>query len=251
MILQGVIFDLDGTLADTLPVCYAAFRKTFQHFLGRDYSDAEIAAGFGPTEDGMVRNFVGAARAQEALQMYLDEYDRAHDLATAPFPGLLNILDALNDRGIPTAIVTGKGAGSAKISLRRLNLATRFDIVEVGSANGAIKAEAIGRVLERWGIAPENVAYVGDAPGDVPHAREAGVVALSAVWAKGSEVEAVMARQPDAIFHTVQEFADWLGEQQLSPPPALPLDSPEAGQEAILDTPTPDISSTGRNQEPF
>ena len=53
MRLDGMIFDLDGTLGDTLPVCFAAFRTTFQSCLGRDYFDREIRAMFGPSEEGI------------------------------------------------------------------------------------------------------------------------------------------------------------------------------------------------------
>jgi phosphoglycolate phosphatase-like HAD superfamily hydrolase len=58
MSLQGVIFDLDGTLGDTLPVCFAAFRETFRHYLGREYSDREIRAMFGPTEEGIIQRMI-------------------------------------------------------------------------------------------------------------------------------------------------------------------------------------------------
>ena len=53
--LRGVIFDLDGTLADTLPVCYAAFRAAFHRYVPeRTFSDAEITSFFGPNEEGVI-----------------------------------------------------------------------------------------------------------------------------------------------------------------------------------------------------
>ena len=54
--LRGLIFDLDGTLANTLPVAIAAFQHTFRTHVGRDYSPAEIRAMFGPSEEGILRN---------------------------------------------------------------------------------------------------------------------------------------------------------------------------------------------------
>ncbi len=56
MPLRGVIFDLDGTIADTLPVCFAAFREVFQDALGRDYSDQEVRAMFGPASESLHRS---------------------------------------------------------------------------------------------------------------------------------------------------------------------------------------------------
>ena len=61
MRLHGVIFDLDGTLGDTLPACFVAFRRALEGFSAREYTDAEIAALFGPSEEGMIQRLVPEA----------------------------------------------------------------------------------------------------------------------------------------------------------------------------------------------
>jgi pyrophosphatase PpaX len=53
--LAGAIFDLDGTLVDTLPVCFAAFRRAVERLRGPPYSDDAIRALFGPSEEGMMQ----------------------------------------------------------------------------------------------------------------------------------------------------------------------------------------------------
>ena len=58
MKLKGIMFDLDGTLGDTLPVCFASYRRVFREFLGCHYSDHEITALFGPTEEGIIQQLV-------------------------------------------------------------------------------------------------------------------------------------------------------------------------------------------------
>ena len=55
MRLAGAIFDLDGTLADTLPACFAAFRTACAKLGGPAYTDAQIRGLFGPSEEGMVQ----------------------------------------------------------------------------------------------------------------------------------------------------------------------------------------------------
>jgi len=166
MRLTGIVFDLDGTLADTLPICVKAFQDTLVHFTGRRYSETEITAHFGPTEEGMLRRLI-PDRAQQAVETFLEVYEREHNVCTAPFPGIRDVLWLLASRGVKLAIVTGKGSRSAEISLRHLGLGSMFDTVETGSADGPIKSLSIRRVLDGWGAEPLSVAYVGDTPHDM------------------------------------------------------------------------------------
>lgn len=209
MTIQGIIFDFDGTLADTLPLSFGAFREVAQRHLGRDYSDAEIMALFGPSEVGIFQQIAGD-RWQACLDDFLAIYERDHaDLVTL-FPGIPELLADLIDRGIPVGIVTGKGPDSAAISLRLLELEQHFDVVESGSPAGSVKPEAIRRIVQRWNVDPGAVAYVGDAPNDVSEARNAGVVPLAAAWATTADRAALEAREPAVIFTSVADLADWI-----------------------------------------
>jgi pyrophosphatase PpaX len=116
----------------------------------------------------------------------------------------------LRDRGVRLAIVTGKGAGSAEISLRLLGVGDLFDLVEVGSPTGGIKPISIRRVLERWGLPPSRVAYVGDATYDMQAAKEVGLVALGAAWADTADASALRIMEPAAVFSSVEDFAAWI-----------------------------------------
>jgi phosphoglycolate phosphatase-like HAD superfamily hydrolase len=207
--LDGVIFDLDGTLGDTLPVCFAAFRATFAHYLGRRFEDHEIRALFGPSEEGVLRRAL-PAQWEEALEMYLREYERAHRECTEPFPGLVAVLDALRGRGLRLAVVTAKGRRSAEISARALRLGDYFECMETGSEQGVVKGDRIRAVLQRWGLPPARVAYVGDAPSDVVVARQEGLVPLAAAWAATTDVARLTEYEPAALFPTVASFAAWL-----------------------------------------
>jgi pyrophosphatase PpaX len=210
--IAGVIFDLDGTLADTLPVCFAAFRETFQRRLGRAYSDAEIYAMFGPSEEGIMQRLF-ADRWRDALAEYLAAYERAHDACAAVFPGIDAALAMLRERGVRLAIVTAKGPGSAEISARRLGLERHFDIIESGSAEGGIKPERIRRVLTRWDLPAAQAAYVGDSVYDVQAARTVGTLPLAAGWAATADIARLRDAQPDALFETVEQFSAWIARR--------------------------------------
>jgi phosphoglycolate phosphatase-like HAD superfamily hydrolase len=209
MPLQGVIFDLDGTVGDTLPVCFVAFREVFQSYLGRTYSDKEIRAMFGPTEEGMIQQVV-PDRFDEAFLTYLTAYEKAHETCRDPFPGIREVIEALDRQGVRRAIVTGKGPRSAEISLRVMGLTDAFERVEAGAPEGNIKPESMRRVIEAWGADPAAVACIGDAPSDIRSARQNGAIPLAAAWAGTTDYAALLALRPQAAFRQVSEFLDWI-----------------------------------------
>ncbi|MBI2115168.1 MAG: HAD family hydrolase [candidate division NC10 bacterium] len=209
MKLAGVIFDLDGTLGDTLPVCFAAFRRALRKFSDRRYTDDEIAALFGPSEEGIIQQLV-PDHWQACLDTYLAAYEEESARRARLFPGIETALRLLSERGVVLAIATGKGAHSAAISLRHLNLAKHFDVVETGSPEGGVKPGSIRKILGKWGAPPHEVAYVGDAPSDIEAAVEAGVIPLAAAWATTSSAEGLGALGPLETFRSVGSFIAWI-----------------------------------------
>ncbi len=207
--LNGVIFDLDGTLGDTLPVCFAAFRGVFEEFRNVTYSDAEIRGMFGPSEEGIL-----AAHLPEdggkPFARYLELYREHHDAAPSPFPGIVSLLDELESCDVPVAVVTGKGGRSASISLEAWGLAKRFTLVEPGAVHGNVKDRNMRRVLDAWGVGGTTIVSVGDAPSDVHAARAVGITAVAAAWASTADADLLQAEEPDALFFDVAAFSDWL-----------------------------------------
>lgn len=209
MKLHGVLFDLDGTLGDTIPVCIKAFQRTFQHYLGREFATQEVVDLFGPNEEGMLQRHLPQTWPQ-ALDMYLAEYEQAHTTCKELFVGIVPLLDGLRSRGLHLGIVTGKGAGSARISAHVFGLDQYFDEIETGSADGPIKPTRIRSFLTRWNLPPQAVAYVGDHPSDIDAAHETGVVAVAAGWAASADVAALAACKPHVLFQNVADFAAWV-----------------------------------------
>lgn len=207
---RGILFDLDGTLGDTLPVVIAAFQHVFRDFGGRKLTAPEIVAMFGPDEEGVLRRQLPDAW-QPALAEYLAEYSRLHAACPEPFAGIRPLLASLRKDGVRLGVVTAKGAPSAAISAGIWRLLDDFEDIEAGSPDGADKPAGMRRFLARWQLGAAEVAYVGDAPHDVDAARAVGVAALAAAWAPGARRAALAGRRPDRLFPTVAAFAAWLG----------------------------------------
>lgn len=209
MDIQGIIFDFDGTLGNTLPICFSAFRIVLKEFLGRDFTDSEIENYFGPDEEGIFRQLV-PDRWQECLEAYLYYYEQYHQRYVGGFKGIHEALDLLQAQDIPIAIVTGKGAQSLAISLNYLGLEAVFNPIESGSPNGAEKPRSIQKIIQSWQIAPEWGAYLGDAPSDVHSARLSGVIPLAAAWSPTSHYQSLLSAEPSRIFPSVQTFINWI-----------------------------------------
>ncbi|MER3436921.1 MAG: HAD family hydrolase, partial [Chloroflexota bacterium] len=73
-----VLFDLDGTIADTLPLIYEAFDAALTPVLGRRLGDAEVRALFGPPDNAIIRSLVGDEAGEAAIARYLAVYEREH-----------------------------------------------------------------------------------------------------------------------------------------------------------------------------
>lgn len=209
---KGIIFDLDGTLTDTLSMCVQAFRQAIEPLSGRSFSDEEIVATFGPSEEGVIMELV-PHEYEKGLAGYLTAYESLLPSSKGLFPGSTELLSELTAAGIKLGIVTGKGAGSATITLDRYGLSQFFSDIATGSPKGSIKAACIREIVGRWGFKPDEVLYVGDAPSDITAAREAGIGIVSVTWSPEADEAALKALQPDAIAGRIDELKTWIFKQ--------------------------------------
>lgn len=209
MKLKGFIFDLDGTLINSLPIVRTSLSNTLLKFTGREYSPHELSSLFGPSEDGIFKKLFPDSW-QESLKFYLEEYDRLHVDYPDPFPGIIDALTLLQKRNIKLALVSGKGAGSMEISLRHSGIKHFFEVIITGSEHQASKPQHILQILEHWNFKPDETAYVGDIAYDVQAAKEAGVLSISALWAETAQVQKVLAMNPAFAFENVESFIEWI-----------------------------------------
>ena len=88
--LEGVIFDLDGTVTDTLSIAFSAFRAAVAEFTPHQFTDEELMRFFGPTEEGILRRIL-PHNWELCFERYLDEYTSRHVGCSAPFPGMTSV----------------------------------------------------------------------------------------------------------------------------------------------------------------
>jgi len=208
--IKGIIFDLDGTIADTLPLCINAFRMAIEPLLQKELTDDEIIATFGPSEEGTIMALI-PQHYEEGIAGYLRFYEVLHIHCPVPFDGMVELLDYLRHHNIRMALVTGKGDKSTEISLQQFGIKNYFSIIETGSPQGPVKAERIQDVLADWSDLDKNeVLYIGDAPSDITACRTAGIPIAGAAWAETADAEKLLLLQPDVLFYTIAEFSAWI-----------------------------------------
>lgn len=207
--IKAVFFDMDGTIGDTMPLCIEAFRKAIEPLAGRSLSDKEITDTFGPSEEATIKALI-PDQYDAGFTSFYACYKELHAQCPQPFDGMLDILNDIKSKNIVLAIVTGKGKLSAHISLSQYGIEDLFDAVETGSALGPCKPEGLKSLLKKFGLAPHEAVYVGDAPSDITAANEAGVPIISAAWAITSEKQLLKEMNPDATFESVAAFGAYI-----------------------------------------
>ncbi|MDQ6763569.1 MAG: HAD family hydrolase [Bacteroidota bacterium] len=208
--IKAVIFDLDGTLANTLPLCIQAFRQSIEPLIKRSLSDAEIIATFGPSEEGTIIA-LAPKHYNKGVADYLRLYENLHEMCPVPFDGIKELLETLKSKGVHISMVTGKGKHSTNISLKHFDLSHFFEFIETGSPDGARKAEGFKIILNSLkDIKSNEVIYVGDATSDIIASRKVGVPVVAAAWAATTEPEKLKELKPDELFYNIKDFSNWL-----------------------------------------
>jgi pyrophosphatase PpaX len=180
----AVLFDLDGTLVDTVPFILAAVRHAFEG-AGRCPSDAEWIAGIGTPLRAQLASFAKRPEEVEPLfQRYRAYWLEHHDARTRCFPGAREVVEALARGGHPVGIVTAKVEQGARRTLAHTGLLPFVGAV-VGAdscAHAKPHPEPVRVALAALGAAPDAAILLGDSPHDVAAAKAAGVRGVGALW---------------------------------------------------------------------
>ncbi len=200
MFFKAAVFDLDGTLLDTLGDLTDAVNHALKAF------------GFPPRKPEEIRRFLGNGSkalicrslpegtdektADEVHTLYLAWYTDHAQIKTAPYEGIPELLNRLKETGIKIGVVSNKGDGQVK------PLTAKFfpqADIGVGERPGIARKPAPDGVLEVLKIlevSPEDSVYVGDSEVDIKTARNGGMTAVAVGWGYRDKEE-LLAQSPD------------------------------------------------------
>ena len=187
MAYRAAVFDLDGTLLNTLA----------------DLADSgnELLASYGmaPHPEPAFRYFVGNGsrklmerilpgkspeQIDEALGRYKAIYEKHLTAKTTPYAGIEETLSALKARGVQMAVCTNKHISAAEALIRKYFPADTFDAFEGDRPGVPRKPDPahVRIVLEKMGVRPEETVYLGDSGVDMQTAVNAGTLPVGVLW---------------------------------------------------------------------
>lgn len=183
---RTVLFDLDGTLADTVDLILRSFRHTMETHLGEAPPDALWLETIGRPLRDSLRVF--ARSPEEVLRMtetYVTFQRARHDDLVGHYRGVPELLEGLAGAGIPMAVVTSKRREMALRTLDRCGLLPYFEHVVCADEveRGKPHPEPVHLAMTRLGVsAGPEVLFVGDSVFDMRAGRAAGVSTGAALW---------------------------------------------------------------------
>ena len=175
---RTVVFDLDGTLVDSLPLVLRAFTHALTPFGVTPTMDMFAQLG-GPPER-IFPQLLGGDQDMPEVMRRLQEYNREHHHLIRPFDGVGAVLAKLRARDITLAVWTGRDRETSEWMLREHGLADFFSTVVCGDDFSSHKPnpEGLSEILARVGARAEETILVGDADVDVLGGAACGVDAL-------------------------------------------------------------------------
>jgi HAD superfamily hydrolase (TIGR01509 family) len=212
----GIVFDLDGTLVDSLSFTLEAFNYGIVSQGGKALPPTEIMKFFGPGEGDIFSAILGEAKsvpAYLAYQRFVDD----HLMKMPLHAGVPELLEQLKSAGVPIAIFTGRSWPTTEAILKHQRLLDRFVTIVASDHVNMPKPspEGLHLALSRMKLRPSEALFVGDSHFDMQAARAAGSRGVAALWdlladRKSLEKQSPhhWAKSPDEIFEIYRGISE-------------------------------------------
>ena len=217
--IRTVLFDLDGTLIDSVRLILDSYHHTLATHGLPPRSDDEWLAGVGTPLAAQFAAWRDDPRTLEALIATYREYNlKHHDRMVTVYPGVVQVVRALRDGGIATGLVTSKNRAGALRGLTLVQLETLMDVMVCADEveNPKPHPEPVEKAVRLLRAEPSTTVYVGDSIHDMQSGRAAGVRTAAVLWGPfgRSHLEGA---QPDYWLERPEELLTLVRESALSP----------------------------------
>lgn len=189
MFFKAVIFDLDGTLLDTLDDLGDSMNNMLERhgFPVHNVESYKYMIGDGAAffvKRALPDSIKEADKINEYLAEYRAEYKKNWKKKTGPYDGVIELIEALHSRDLRLAVLSNKPHDSTEMCVREFFSFDKFDIV-LGHRQGKdLKPDPAGaiEIAEQFNIPPEQILYLGDTGVDMKTAVAAGMYPVGVLW---------------------------------------------------------------------
>lgn len=213
---HAILFDLDGTLLDTIELLVGSMQHAFAEHTGRRPTTEEWIAGIGTPLRTQLRQFVDS---EEDVELVVDRYrhyqQTHHDRLMRCYDDVIHTLETLHSRGHPLGVVTSKMNDLMNRGLEHVGIA-HLITAAVGCdscARHKPDPEPVHVALELLGYEPHEALFVGDSPHDMKSGRAAGVTTVAALWGPFTR-EQLIPTEPDHWLGRIAELPALVRELQ-------------------------------------
>jgi phosphoglycolate phosphatase len=187
--MKLAVFDLDGTLADTIDDITAAVNHVMAHYSFPEASPADVKYMVGDgIKELMLRAFPEERREDtalltEALKIFKQYYSEHFCDYTLPYEGIIPMLDKLKSDGVRLCVVTNKNEEAVALIIEKL-FSGYFEIVIGNSDKVKQKPDpsSVLYIMDKIGAGAGDTFYIGDAYTDIYTAKNAGVKGIGVLW---------------------------------------------------------------------
>lgn len=216
MMVRAVVFDLDGTLLDTLEDIGRAANRVLaaNGFPEHPLESYKYFVGDGASvlfERALPEGVGRGAMLERCLREFREDYGRTWNVSTKPYPGIPELLNALTRRGIRMAVLSNKPHHLTEACVRGLLPDWPFDAV-LGHRDGAPKKPDPSGALAiagAMGVRTGEVLYLGDTGTDMETASRAGMRPIGALWGFRTRQE-LETHGAELVIHRPEELIDLL-----------------------------------------
>jgi HAD superfamily hydrolase (TIGR01509 family) len=212
--IDTILYDLDGTLADSFTPIRDSFNHMLRHFgLDRELSETDTLALVGGALDDSVARLLPNTSVSRGTAIFREHYETIFLERTHPMPGAPDLLEKIFRRGLPQGVITNKLGRSAREIIRHFGWNALLPLC-LGEGDGLpLKPypDMIVSAAKTLKTRPENLLFVGDSPFDFLAARKAGCRICLLTTGTHRRVELAPLR-PDLLFDSLDELGEWLRE---------------------------------------
>jgi pyrophosphatase PpaX len=208
--MKTYLFDLDGTLLDSIELILKSFHHTARVHGRPERSDADWLAGIGTPLRVQLSEM---ASSDEELDVLLETYRQYnlehHDAMAKPYPGIIDVVKTLHRNEAKLALVTSKLSRGANRGLRLLGLEEEFPVRVCADdvVQGKPHPEPVLKALSALDALPSDAIFVGDSGHDIEAGRRAGVETAAVSWGPFAR-EALEAAGPSHWIESPEELLE-------------------------------------------